>query len=62
MSSKASIPSPGGDPFGEAVKQNLDRITGQHPNTRPLPQLSTDATLAELVVAYNLLLARVQGD
>lgn len=57
---RIAIPTAPG-PFPEAVKANLDRITGQQRNLPPLPLLPETATLAEVVAAYNALVQRIQG-
>ena len=49
------------DRFAEAVKQNLDDITGQQKNAQKLLPLANTATLAELIAQHNLLLQRIQG-
>lgn len=46
------------DLFGDAVKQNLDALTGQQKNSTPLQQLPTTATLPEVIAALNVLIAR----
>lgn len=66
MSRRAPVPLlqsglPQVDQFAESVKQHIDRQTGQQRNTLPLKPLPSTATLADLIVAYNALLARVQG-
>lgn len=45
-----------------AVKQNLDMVTGQHRNSTALKPLAATASLAEVIVQMNALLARIQGD
>jgi hypothetical protein len=66
MSGKASIPvlrsgNAAVDAFGEAVKQNLDTITGQQKNVARLSPLSDTATLAEAIARANELLERLQS-
>lgn len=66
MSSKAAIPvlrtgTPAIDAFGEAVKQNIDQITGQQKNIAKLAPLADTATLPELIARSNALLARLQA-
>lgn len=46
------------DRFGEAVKQNLDTLTGQQRNSTPLQQLPTTASLQDVISALNVLIAR----
>lgn len=46
------------DLFGEAVKQNLEALTGQQKNSKPLQQLPTTATLPEVIAALNVLIER----
>jgi len=45
----------------EAVKQNLDSITGQEKNATKLKPLDSSATSAEQVELLNALLDRIQG-
>lgn len=45
-------------PFDNAVKANLERITGR--NGPPLTLLSDSATLAEVISAVNIIIARLQ--
>lgn len=45
----------------QAVKQNLDDITGQHKNAVKLKPLATTATTAEIVAQLNAMLERMQG-
>lgn len=47
--------------FTDAVKQNLDNLTGQHKNTPVLKELATTATLAETIAAVNLIVRRLNG-
>lgn len=66
MSNKAAIPvlrsgTPAIDLFGEAVKQNLDQITGQQKNVAKMAPLPDTATLAEVIARSNALLARLQA-
>lgn len=49
------------DRFAEAVKQNLDSITGQQKNAAKLLPLAATATTAEQITRLNALLARIQG-
>lgn len=49
------------DRFAEAVKQNLDGITGQQKNSAKLKPLSATATSAEQIALLNALLERIQG-
>jgi hypothetical protein len=46
------------DLFGEAVKQNLDALTGQQRNSKPLQPLASTATLADVIAAVNVLIER----
>jgi hypothetical protein len=50
------------DPFGRAVKEKLDRLTGQHPNFKPLNLLGEEATDVQVVNAYNAMAARINED
>lgn len=45
----------------EAVKQNMDSITGQEKNATKLKPLDSTATAAEQVERLNALLERIQG-
>lgn len=49
------------DRFAEAVKQNLDGITGQQKNAVKLKPLAATATTAEQITRLNALLERLQG-
>lgn len=49
------------DRFAEAVKQNLDTMTGQHKNVGRLEPLRPTATLADLIAAHNAVVERLQG-
>jgi hypothetical protein len=59
---RVSVPSGGGPEAVAALKQNVDMLTGQHTNARPLRPLEPTATLAEVIAAVNVLIARSQGD
>jgi len=64
--SKVAIPPvnsgiPDIDRFAEAVKQNVDSITGQQKNSVKLLPLSATATTAEQIARLNALLERIQG-
>lgn len=48
------------DAFADAVKQNLDFITGQRKNSVKLLPLPATATLADVITRTNALLARIQ--
>lgn len=66
MSSKASIPvlrsgNSATDRFAQAVKQNLDSITGQRQNIPKLTPLESGATTAEIIAQLNAILQRLQG-
>ena len=63
---KAAIPAlmtgtPDIDRHAEAVKQNLDSITGQQKNSVPLTALASTATTAQIITQLNAILARIQG-
>lgn len=47
------------DRFCEAVKQNMDAITGQHKNAPVLTELTSTATLADVIEQLNLLHKRI---
>jgi hypothetical protein len=49
------------DGFAEAVKQNLDSMTGQQKNAAKLLPLPSTATTAEIITRLNALLTRIQG-
>lgn len=49
------------DRFAEAVKQNVDSITGQQKNAAKLKPLAATATTAEQIERLNALLDRIQG-
>lgn len=49
------------DRFCEAVKQNVDGITGQQKNSTALIPLESTATTAEIITRLNAILARIQG-
>jgi len=49
------------DRFGEAAKQNLDRMTGQQKNAAKLSPLPSTASTAEQIARLNALLERLQG-
>lgn len=63
---KAAIPvvmsgTPDLDRFAEAVKQNVDGITGQQKNAKKLLPLPSTATLPEAIAQLNAILDRLQG-
>lgn len=47
--------------FFEAVKQNVDGITGQQKNSVKLSPLASTATMAEIIDQLNAILTRIQG-
>ena len=49
------------DRFADAVKQNIDSITGQQKNIPKLLPLASTATTAEQITRLNDLLERLQG-
>lgn len=62
---KAAIPTvrtgqPDVDRAFDAIKQNLDAITGQARNAQRLAPLPANATLTEVVARLNLLTERLQ--
>lgn len=70
MSDKLTKPAPiqrpnSADPqmqqFIDGVKQNLDSLMGQHVNAKGLSLLKADASLAEVIAALNVLIARAGG-
>ena len=67
MSKRAALPTVRSgmasvDVFASMVKQNMDWMTGQHPNAPKLPVLLDTASLADVIVQLNLLAVRLQGD
>lgn len=48
------------DLFAQAVKQNLDGMTGQLKNKPKLNPLAATATLAEVITQLNTILSRIQ--
>lgn len=48
------------DLFAQAVKQNLDGLTGQLKNKPKLKPLAATATLAEVIAQLNAILDRLQ--
>ncbi|MCY1166328.1 hypothetical protein D9M73_62550 [compost metagenome] len=61
----ASVPrlqsgNPAVDFFGEAAKDNLDWLTGQHVNAPKLKLLPATATLADVIEQVNAQYARLQ--
>ncbi|MEY3766923.1 MAG: hypothetical protein RLZ03_1883 [Pseudomonadota bacterium] len=62
---KAAIPTvrtgqPDVDRAFDAIKQNLDAITGQARNVQRVPPLPANATLAEVITRINMLTERLQ--
>lgn len=62
---KSAIPTvrtgqPDVDRAFDAIKQNLDAITGQARNAQRLAPLPANATLTEVVTRLNLLTERLQ--
>jgi len=49
------------DRFAEAVKANMDSMTGQQKNATKLLPLASTATQAEQINRLNALLERIQG-
>lgn len=47
------------DAFAQAVKQNMDWLTGQQRNAPPLKPLASTATLAEVIEQVNQLQKRL---
>jgi len=65
MSRRASVPvlvtqDRNLDAFAQAVKQNMDWLTGQQKNSPPLKPLAATATLAEVIEQVNQLQKRLQ--
>jgi hypothetical protein len=62
---KAAIPTvrtgqPDVDRAFDAIKQNLDAITGHARNGQRVPPLPANATLAEVITRINMLTERLQ--
>ena len=57
---KPSIPSPDTPGFDEAVKENLEIITGRRPKVAKIEKLATTATTADIIAKINTLLDRIQ--
>lgn len=47
------------DAFAQAVKQNLDWLTGQQRNAPPLVSLPSTASLADVIAQVNQLINRL---
>lgn len=64
MSGKAAVPmlrsghAPT-DAFAQAVKQNMDWLTGQQKNSPPLFELPSTATLSDVIVQVNQVIKRL---
>ena len=66
MKNKAAIPvlnsgSSAVDRFAEAVKQNMDWLTGQHRNAPTVYALSSTATLSDVIAEVNKIIRRIDG-
>ncbi|MEO8021064.1 hypothetical protein [Polaromonas sp.] len=66
MSGRAAVPdlrsgSPQVDAWGQAVKQNMDWMTGQQKNAPVLKELPATATLQEVIAQQNKILQRLLG-
>ena len=48
--------------FGRAVKEKLDRLTGQHPNFRPIGHLTEGVTDTAVVDKINQVIARMNEE
>lgn len=64
MSGRASVPvlvtqDRNLDAFAQAVKQNMDWLTGQHRNAPQPKKLPPSATLPELIEQYNKMVDRM---
>lgn len=64
MSGKTSIPALKSgnlqtDAFAQAVKQNMDWLTGQQRNAPPLFALPSTATLSDVIVQVNQVIKRL---
>ena len=57
---KPAIPSPDTPGFDEAVKENLEIITGRRPKVAKIEKLATTATTADIISKVNALLDRMQ--
>lgn len=57
---KPAIPSPDTSGFDEAVKENIEIITGRRPKVAKLAKLATTATNADIIEKINAILDRLQ--
>ena len=57
---KPSIPSPMDSGFNNAVKENLEIITGRRPGVPKVVQLPSTASTDEVIAKINELLTRLQ--
>lgn len=65
MSKKSAVPSirtgqPALDRVLDALKQNVDSITGQARNVEKLEMLPADASLADVITKVNAIIDRIQ--
>jgi hypothetical protein len=57
---KPALPGPNEPGFDEAVKENLEIITGRRPNVAKVAKLATTASTADIISKVNALLDRLQ--
>lgn len=57
---KPALPSPNAPGFDEAVKENLEIITGRRPNVPKVAKLASTATTADIIKKINEILDRLQ--
>lgn len=57
---KPSLPGPNEPGFDEAVKENLEILTGRRPNVAKLTKLASTASTADIITKINALLDRLQ--
>jgi hypothetical protein len=57
---KPAIPSPDTSGFDEAVKENLEIITGRRPKVAKIEKLATTATTADIITKINEVINRLQ--
>jgi hypothetical protein len=56
-----STKDPAMDQFCQAVKSNIDAITGQHRNAESITPLASTATTADIITFVNKLAERLQA-
>lgn len=61
MTKRVPVPQTA-EQFGRAVKEKLDRLTGQHPNFPPIGHLTDGATDTAVVNKINQIAARMNEE